>query len=626
MKSPDVAVIDFETEAIDLRPKYPPKPVGVSLLLPGATPRYFGWGHPTHNNCTKAEALRVLRDVWRNRAKVPLLFQNGKFDEDVAETHLGLPLPAYHEMHDTLFLLFFTDPHARSLSLKPSAERVLGIKPVERDALRAWILANVPEARRSPKSWGAYICRAPGNLVGQYSARGDAVSTYKLFRKLWPMVCRDNMLEAYTRERKLIPILLRNEREGIRVDVPRLRRDIPTYERAMAKVAKWIRERLRAPALNIDSTEELAAALLKAKVANKKDFMLTSTGNISVSKESLDGAIRDVRLLQAVRYYTRLGTCLSMSMHKWLSIAETTGGTIHPTWHQVRQGHGEDLTNQGARSGRLIASDPNPLNIAKSFEDRDDGYVHPSFLRVPPLPLVRVYVLPDKGCLFGHRDYNQQELRLLAHFENGTLCEAYNKDPKLDVHNFVRDLIHQTAGLLIKERTKVKNLNFGDIYGLGIPGLMRKLNITLEEAKELKAAKRKSMPDVEDLKKTIKKLANDGKPIVTLGGRRYYQETPRIVDGHVRDFIYKLLNYLIQGSGADMTKQAVINYDEHPKRRGRFLVTVYDEINTNVPPKMADAKRELAVLGEAMQSFKLDVPLISDAKLGRCWGELKKLS
>lgn len=625
MRAPDVTVIDFETEAIGPRPLYPPRPVGVAIASPGEAPRYYAWGHPAANNCTEAQAKARLKEAWRSASKVPLLFQNGKFDLDVAETHLGLRMPPWHDLHDTLFLLFFTNPHARSLSLKPSAEAILGIKPVERDALRTWVLSNVPEAQRKPSQWGAYIAQAPGDVVGRYSARGDAVSTLRLFKHLWPQVQRRGMLEAYDRERKLLPILLQVEREGMRIDVPRLRRDLPVYAKAHERAAAWIRARLRAPTLNVDSPEELAQALLKAKVAKRRDFVLTPGGELSVAKESLDGAIKDSQLLQAIRYQTRLGTCLSMFMRRWLAIAEETGGTIHPTWHQVRQGYG-DSGSMGARTGRLIASDPNPLNIAKSFEDRDDGYAHPRFLRVPLLPLVRVYVLPDRGCMFGHRDYNQQELRLLAHFEDGQLCRAYNENPKLDVHNFARDTIHQVTGLLIQARTKVKNLNFGDIYGLGIPGLVRKLKITVQEARTLKDAKRKAMPDVEKLKRTIKDLAEDGQPVVTIGGREYYPETPTIRDGRVRDFIYKLLNYLIQGSAADMDKQAVINYHEHPKRRGRFLVTVYDELNVSIRGRtQADARKELTVLGEAMQSFKLDVPLLTDAKVGRSWGELQKL-
>jgi len=87
---------------------------------------------------------------------------------------------------------------------------------------------------------------------------------------------------------------------------------------------------------------------------------------------------------------------------------------------------------------------------------------------------------------------------------------------------------------------------------------------------------------------------------------------------------YKLLNYLVQGSAADATKQAIINYHNHPKRVGRFMVTVYDEINSSMPKSMAALRAEMAVLRDSMECLDFDVPLLSDAKYGPSWGELKK--
>lgn len=622
---PDVATVDFETEAIESCPVYPPVPVGVALRLPGdRKPQYYAWGHPDGNNCTKGEAHQRLRDIWRNRSKTPILCHHGHFDLDVAETHFGLPLPAWHDRHDTLFQVFLQNPHA-PLGLKPSAERVLGIKPTERDGLKAWILANVDEARRKPSTWGAYICRAPGDLVGKYAAFGDVNSTLRLHQKIYPEILKRGMGEAYDRERRLLPYLLANERVGLRVDVAALKRDIPIYEAAAKKAEAWVRKRLNAKDLNLDSNDDLAQALIKAKVAKPNDFLWTHPterypqGQMSVGKESLDQAVNDPRIIQALGYYGRLSTCLKMFMKPWLEEARETGGTIHTTWHQVRHGY-DTGGNSGARTGRIIATEPNLLNLAKDFEARADGYVHPKWLNVPNLPLVRRYVLPDKGHTFGHRDFSQQELRLLAHFEDGSLCKAYNDNPTMDSHAWLHGEIKRIMGLDIKDRTKVKTINFGDIYGLGVPGLVRKLKCSVEEAKTLKAAKKNAMPDVEKLKKDIKTVAQSGEPITTLGGRQYYPEEPTIRDGHPRDFIYKLLNYLIQGSAADMTKQAVINYHEHPKKRGRFLVTVYDEINVSMP-----TKDEILTLKEVMNScVKLDVPIISDGKMGRSWGELKK--
>jgi DNA polymerase I-like protein with 3'-5' exonuclease and polymerase domains len=83
---------------------------------------------------------------------------------------------------------------------------------------------------------------------------------------------------------------------------------------------------------------------------------------------------------------------------------------------------------------------------------------------------------------------------------------------------------------------------------------------------------------------------------------------------------YKLLNYLIQGSAADATKEAILRYYHHPQRRGRFLVTVYDEINSSAK----DYKTDMRVMKECMESLEFDVLMLSDGKIGPNWGTLTK--
>ena len=48
---------------------------------------------------------------------------------------------------------------------------------------------------------------------------------------------------------------------------------------------------------------------------------------------------------------------------------------------------------------------------------------------------------------------------------------------------------------------------------------------------------------------------------------------------------------------------------------------MHDEINISCPKEYAD--EEMAILRSAMASVKLDVPLLSDGKMGKNWGELK---
>lgn len=616
----------METEAITDRPSYPPKPVGVAIKRPGERAfRYLAWGHPVGNNCTRARAAAELREVWRSGEEV--VFHNSKFDCDVAETHFGLPLLPWHRRHDTMFSAFLLNPYAR-LNLKETGQRELGRAPTERDALRAWVIDHVPEARKRKSEWGAYISRAPGDLVGRYAAQGDAATTLALHRKLYPQVLRAGMGAAYDRERRLLPYLLAQERGGLRVDARALARDIPLYAASRARAAAWLLRRLKAKDLNLDSNEDLAQAILRAGLAREEDFLRTKpsrtypAGQMSVAKESLAGAVKDQRFLSALGYYSRMGTCLGTFMEPWLRIARETGGTVHPKWHQVRTGY-DSGDNQGARSGRLITSDPNLLNLAKSFEEKDDGYAHPAFIPdLLPLPLVRRYVLPDPGGVFLHRDYNQQELRILAHFAGGALVASYRDNPAQDLHVFVQGEIQRLRGVLLHRRS-VKTINFGILYGMGVGKLAGRLATTVEEARTLKTTHRAALPDVATLERECKRLGDAGECTRTWGGRRYYAEPPIITDEGARSFAYKLLNYKIQGSAADNTKEALIRYHEHPRKRPemRFLVTVYDEVNSSAPKALA--KECMAVKREAMESVEFDVFMKTDGKRGSNWGTLK---
>jgi DNA polymerase-1 len=621
MRAPsDVVTIDFETDAIERRPKYPPRPVGVSIIYPGKKPVYRAWAHPEGNNTDFATVKRELRDI--DRSGAPVLFHNAKFDVDVAQTHCGMKLSDWRRIHDTMYLLFLDDPHSKTLSLKPSAERLLGMVPAERDAVSEWLVQQ-RIIRRNQKDAGAYISLAPGDLVGEY-ANGDTLRTLKLFKMLFPQITANGMGAAYDRERELMPILLENERRGVRIDVALLEHDIGVYRKAMQVVEQWLRKELTrlgasASDLNFDSDRDVAAALRDSGVVT--DFVQTATGQDSVSKKNLTpGMFNDARIASALGYRNRLFTCLGTFMEPWLAMASANGGFIHTNWNQVRQ-MSDSGSGAGARTGRMSCS-PNFMNIPKSFEDKGDGYVHPRHLRaLPELPRIRKYVLADDHrSVFLHRDFNQQELRILGHYEDGRLMEAYQQQPRLDVHDFVRDLIKDVANVTL-ERRAVKILNFGMIYGMGAGALAAGLGCSVQEAREIRGLHQKALPDVKRLEESIKRGAKADQPIRTWGGRVYYTEPPIMHNGRMLHFEYKLLNYLIQGSAADCTKQAVINY-HHARKEGRFLVTVHDEINISAPTKAH--KSEMRILREAMCDVDFDVPMASDGKFGPSWGSLSK--
>lgn len=637
LKVPKPVTIDFETHGIEGRPKYPPIPVGVSIKYPGKKAKYWAWGHPTGNNCSFGEAKSELAKAWAH--KDGILCQNAKFDVDVAECHFNFkPLP-WDKVHDTLFLLFLDDPHQIELGLKPSAERLLGLPPEEQDAVGEWLIANQPvpgvrisRSKQSDHYFGRYIALAPGDLVGKY-ANGDVERTEAIFQLLWQKTVDREMLVAYDRERKLAPILLRMERRGVPVDHKRLRADVDNYNEWRTKLDAWIIKTIKAPAdINLDSGAQLVDAMVAAKKANPDLMPRTPTGKFQTNKEALLLGVTDKVLLAVLKYRTQLKTCLGTFMEPWLATADASGGLIYTTWNQTKSTESGGAV--GTRTGRL-SSTPNFQNIPKEFnpifahDEADPAKAKKlpkcPFKDLPPLPLVRSYVVPFKGHVFVDRDYSQQEPRILAHFDGGQLMDTYLANPWVDFHDYAKAELEKMGKFY--DRKPVKNTNLGLIYGMGVGKLAQKNDMSVEEASELKKAILVLYPGLKAMYQDMKVRAKSKQPIRTWGGREYYCEEPKLIDGRIREFDYKLVNVLIQGSAADCTKEAIIRFDDAVTAAGRqddwfLLLNVHDQLTASVPTK--DKREAMEVLRVQMESVEFDVPILSEGSVSATnWAELK---
>lgn len=630
--------LDFETLPIENRStgRYPPEPVSFSLQMPEwRAPKFYAWGHLTGgNNCSKDDALNVLGEAYhRANDAFPLMAFNNKFDFDVAEVHFGLKVLPWHYTHDPMYLLFLEDPHQRQLGLKPSAARLLGISQAERDVVEDWVMAHKDQLTQDfpeivlrqegikPSNAGAFIGLAPGTVVGPY-ANKDITMMLKLHEKLYHHVTVERgMQAAYDRERRLMPILLRNEREGIVVDSDSMAAIQPKLEDSQKKVDIWLRKALKAPGLDLDKDAEVAKALDAADMIT--EWTMTPTGRKSTSKKNMKlSHFRDKKVAAAYSYRQKVATTLETFVRPWQRYCHN--GRMHTTWNTVRQAKKAGDAG-GTRTGRPSTQDPNFLNMPKAVkDDASKGFIMPTHIRdLCLIPKIRDFVLPDrKGHLVGRRDFNQQELRVLGHFEDGLLMEGYRANPRLDVHQFVRETIHAMMGTLF-ERDFIKTLVFGFIYGQGSNSLAAKLERSVEEVKQVQNAILTALPGLKDLSKSLKYIGKSGDCITTWGGRQYYVEPPMDRGGYFQTFEYKLLNYLIQGSAADITKESILRYDE-VRKDGRFMLSVYDENNISAPAKAM--KKEMLLLRECMMSVELDVPLLSDGEVGPRLGSLEKLA
>lgn len=579
----DVPVIDFETEAIMDGTGKAPKPVGVSIWVPGSEPKYMAWGHPSGNNCEEHEAKAACAQLWPHSP----LFHNAKFDIGVAEQHWGFAKP--QKYHDTLFQIYLHDPLAKSTSLKPSAERILGIKPEEQDKVKEYVLAQ--GWTRKPTETGAFISRCPVSLIEPY-ANGDTYRTGLLHEKLYNEIIEKRWEAGYERELALMPHLLDAEHVGVRVDRDRLYNDIVLFNFYYDQITKQICSLLGD--INLDSAAEVVKALLAKGFAKEQDFLRTPTGRLSTSKESLEGALSGGPLTKMIRYRGALKTLLGTFMKPWLALSEHDGH-VHPSWNQVK---GDEY---GTRTGRLSCSNPNLQNVPTEFEDLE-------LLGYPLLPFMRKYVLPDEGEVIVAADYNGQEMRLLAHFAEGRAAEIYNTQPTADFHQIARDIVHEESGLDLK-RKPIKIVGFSLIYGAGYKNLAGQLRMKdMNMVKRIRDAYVMSIPGLQEFIDD----ASSRPGVKTWGGRWIPKESSQ--------YGYRLPNHLIQGSAADQTKESIIRYHKESPT-GRFLMTVHDE--NVISTSEEDLHNNIWKLKYAMESMEFDVPFVVTIEKGSNWHNME---
>lgn len=611
----ELYIVDFETEGIKDRPDYPPNPVGVSIRT-NRRGHYYAWGHPTENNCTKREAQKALKYAWR----YPVVFHNAQFDIAVAMEKMNMPMPK--EFHDTLFLAYLFDPRDETLSLKPWTEKYLNMDPHQRDTLKEWILENVPNAHdkkgrtiSDPENyWAANICKAPGKLTGKY-ANSDTHRTDRMFRFLYPKIVEMGMLEAYIREISLLPSVIRMEKQGIRVDTKRLKKDVPVWEKKKKSAEVCIQKRL-GKKFDVGSSKQLSEAMDDAGMVS--EWIMTDKGNRSTSRDNLLKVCKDKKLIELLSLRGVLSTYTSTFGLPWIEKAEKGDGYLYPSFHQVRSsdewGRGG---GSGTRSGRFSSSNPNFQNVPRNPHKKDKSWTL-------QLPLLRSYVIPDEGCSLLRRDYSQQELRILAHFEEGELMRRYLSNPWLDIHDEIGSVIRMKTGVKF-DRYAIKIINFSVIYGKGIRAMAEELNMSVRDTRDLKKTYLKSLPGIGKLTDKLYELAEIGMPLRTWGGRLYYCEEPKIIQGVLRTFEYKMLNYAIQPSAADCTKQGMVNLDEMwgDNCEARMTIQVHDELLANCP--IGKEKKYMKDMTESMEDVKFDVPMLTEGKMGsKNWSSMKE--
>jgi DNA polymerase-1 len=262
-----------------------------------------------------------------------------------------------------------------------------------------------------------------------------------------------------------------------------------------------------------------------------------------------------------------------------------------------------------APTGRLSSADPNLQNIpVKTDLGRN----------------IRTAFVAERGNLLVSADYSQFELRLAAALsDDKNMVEAFNKDADIHTETAVQ-LYNVPAEKITKaQRSSVKEVNFGIMYGLGPHALSERTNMTFAEAKAFIERYFEIRPKLKEFIELQRKLALEQGYVETVMGRR--RPTPDVKSSNfaVREAAYRAaVNMPLQGSAADIMKLAMIEVDQKLPKNAKMLLQIHDSILVECPEKEAKAVGE--ILKTTMESTytKLPVKFKADISIGKNWGDL----
>lgn len=437
----------------------------------------------------------------------------------------------------------------------------------------------------------------------------DCVATYELY--LAQEKFMKPVQHVYELECKLIPILLRMKKVGIRFDQKRAGELIEKVAAKEQEVEKKLFDVYGITGEMINSPKQLGVRMNEMGIESP---VRTKTGNQSWAEGALVRIHHPVTplIFEYKNYHAILSKFLLGSLSK-----SVVNGRIHCTFLPMLREEGGTVT------GRFSCRDPNLQQIPARNKGHGEDFSQD----------MRSLFLPEEGMMLAAMDYSQIEAVLLAHFAQGQQAEWFREQMRAgaDLHNIVMGMTGITY------RPVVKTFNYGCIYGMGWQTAMEKNYVLFEKlassegkdiesfTKEIYYNYHKKFPVVKDTMAWAQDVARTYGYVDTMGGRRLHKPTPQYdpITGKINDYLYKMLNKLIQGTAADILKQALITADEAGIYDVLTLhLLVHDEQVNSVPftKEGTEAAVELQHIMGNVYKEQLLVPIKAECELGPNWG------
>lgn len=425
----------------------------------------------------------------------------------------------------------------------------------------------------------------PVNLP-QYWSYGalDTVLTARLHEHMQPMLAAKNLTDVYELECAVSQVLFKMETRGAHIDVPHCYRQ----HEALVKYAKEARAYVKSTyGISPTAKDEVIQFLSAQGYGFTKR---TPGGSLKLDEDVLSAIQHPVaELILNVRRAEKLA---STYFSNFVDLVDAKD-MLHCSVRQV-----------GARTGRMSITDP-----ALQTLPRTNKTVRNAFIPI------------DADHRIATIDYDQIEMRIFAHFAGETEMIRQIKDLGVDLHTAVCRAIYgipddQLPPPALRQITK--NANFAKVYGAGAKKFALTAQITEDEGIAFYEQYDTTFPRV---KLFQRELAEVAKSRIITEGEAYVRAPSGRLHVADEDALYKLTNYLIQGTAADVLKQTLVRLDCAGFGDFMFL-PVHDEVLFDFPED-----RAVELIAEAADVMTVPdefaVPLtVSASPPMDCWTKL----
>ncbi|HZY61145.1 MAG TPA: DNA polymerase I [Edaphobacter sp.] len=404
----------------------------------------------------------------------------------------------------------------------------------------------------------------------------------------------------------LVPVLLRMEQAGVRIDPAVL----TSMSNRLSIEIDNLAERIYAEAgaamgsdsvhrFNINSPKQLGDVLFN-KMNLPKPLKYGKGKVVSTAQDVLEELAENYTTPALVLEYRQLAKLKNTYLDQLPALADSDG-RIHTTFNQV-----------GTATGRISSTNPNLQNIP---------------IRTALGREIRAAFIAAPGNVLMSADYSQIELRLMAHFsQDPLLLDAYRTGK--DIHTLTAaEVFGVDATTMDKEtRNRAKAVNFGIVYGISPFGLAAQLNIDQKTAKRYIETYFERYSGVRRfIDETLETVRRD-QSVRTFFGRVRPIPDIQSRNPNMRGFAERTaVNTPLQGTAADLIKIAMLRIDEairDRKFKSRMTLQVHDELLFDVVPEETEDLQRL-VKHEMEHVAEFSVPIVAEVGVGQNWRDIK---